>query len=46
VSEDKHKSACVCDGPGPEAIRQAAGCNDLPVDKITKVSILDPFFFF
>lgn len=45
VSEDKRLSFCVYDGPSPEAIREAAGCNDLPVDKITRVSVLDPYFY-
>jgi hypothetical protein len=45
VSDDKRKTFCIYDGPSPEAIREAAGCNDLPVDKITKVSVLDPYFY-
>jgi hypothetical protein len=45
VSEDKKSSFCVYDGPSPEAIRQAAGLNGLPVDRITKVSVLDPYFY-
>ena len=42
VSENKMKTYCVYDGPSPEAIRKAAEQNSLPVDKITKVSVLDP----
>lgn len=45
VSEDKKKTFCVYDGPSPEAIREAAKCNNLPADKITKVSVLDPYFY-
>ena len=45
VSEDKAKSYCVYDGPNPEAIRKAAQSNDLPVDKITKITVLDPYFY-
>lgn len=45
VSEDKSKTYCVYDGPSPEAIRRAAGQNSLPVDSITKVSVLDPYFY-
>lgn len=45
VSEDKRTTYCVYDAPNPEAIRQAAGCNNLPVDQITKVSVLDPYFY-
>jgi hypothetical protein len=28
-----------------EAIRQAAETNGLPVDQITEVSVLDPYFY-
>ena len=45
VSENKMKTYCVYDGPSPEAIRKAAEQNSLPVDKITKVSVLDPYFY-
>ena len=45
VSEDKSKSFCIYDGPSPEAIRRVARKNNLPVDKITEVRILDPYFY-
>ncbi|HEV2066821.1 MAG TPA: DUF4242 domain-containing protein [Thermomicrobiales bacterium] len=45
VSEDKRKSYCVYDGPNPEAIRRAARSTNLPVTGITKVSVLDPYFY-
>ncbi len=45
VSEDKTRTYCVYDGPTPEAIREVAQCNDLPIDKITRVSVLDPYFY-
>ena len=45
VSEDKKKSFCVYDAPTPEAIRKTAGKNSLPVDRITQVSVLDPYFY-
>jgi hypothetical protein len=45
VSEDKHKTFCVYDAPSPDAIREASGLNDLPVDKITRVTVLDPYFY-
>ena len=45
VSEDKSKTFCVYDAPNPEAIRKTAGKNLLPVDKITQVSVLDPYFY-
>ena len=45
VSDDKTKTYCIYDGPNPEAIRQAAERNGLPVDRITEVSVLDPYFY-
>src|SRR5262245_16200903 len=45
VTEDKRKTYCVYDAPSPEAIRRAARRNQLPVDKITQVQVLDPYFY-
>ena len=45
VSADKKKTFCIYDGPNPEAIRKTAGKNSLPVDRITQVSVLDPYFY-
>lgn len=45
VSEDKTKTFCVYDGPDPEGIRAAASVNGLPVDAITRVTVLDPYFY-
>ncbi len=45
VSQDLGKTFCVYDGPSPEAIRDVAGMNDLPVNNITPVSVLDPYFY-
>ncbi len=45
VSEDARKTFCIYDGPSPEAIRETAQRNDLPIDKITPVSVLDPYFY-
>ena len=45
VTQDKKKTFCVYDGPDPEAIRRTAGRNSLPVDSITQVSVLDPYFY-
>jgi hypothetical protein len=45
VSRDKSVSYCVYDGPSPEAIRKAAEANGLPVDHITEVTVLDPYFY-
>ena len=45
VSEDKMKTFCIYDAPNPEAIRRTAEKNKLPVDRITKASVLDPYFY-
>ena len=45
VSEDKQKTYCISDGPSPEAVRQAARRNHLPIDRITEVHVLDPYFY-
>lgn len=45
VSEDKRTTFCVYDAPSPEAIRKTAARNDLPVDQITRVRVLDPYFY-
>lgn len=45
VSQDKSKTFCVYDGPDPESIRRAAVRNGLPVDVITQVAVLDPYFY-
>jgi hypothetical protein len=45
VNEDKTKTFCVYDGPDPEAIRRAAEHAGLPVDRISKVAVLDPYFY-
>jgi hypothetical protein len=45
ISDDGKKSYCICDAPSPEAIRRASKRNNLPVDRITHVSILDPYFY-
>lgn len=45
VRPDKQQSFCIYDGPDPEAIRKAATRNGLPVDGITEVRVLDPYFY-
>jgi Protein of unknown function (DUF4242) len=45
VTLDKQTSFCVYDAPDPEAIRRTASRNDLPVDAITEVRVLDPYFY-
>ena len=46
VTGDRSKTFCVYDAPSPEAIRRTAGWNALPVDRITEVRVLDPYFHF
>ena len=45
VTPDRKKTFCIYDGPSPEAIRKVAQKNSLPVDKITEVLVLDPYFY-
>jgi len=44
VTPDKKQTYCIYDGPSPEAIRKVAERNGLPVDRITEVRVLDPYF--
>ena len=44
VTPDKKHTYCIYDAPSPEAIRQTASSNGLPVDRITEVRVLDPYF--
>jgi hypothetical protein len=45
VSTDKSKTFCIYDGPDPESIRRAATANGLPVDSVSEVRVLDPYFY-
>jgi hypothetical protein len=45
VSPDHRKTFCIYDGPTPESIRSAAASTQLPIDRITEVSVLDPYFY-
>jgi hypothetical protein len=44
ITPDKKRTFCVYDGPSPEDIRKVAERNGLPVDRITEVRVLDPYF--
>jgi hypothetical protein len=46
VTPDRRKTYCIYDGPSPEAIRFCAKANDLPVDRISEVRVLDPYFLY
>lgn len=45
VSDDLRKTYCVYDGPSFEAIRAAAQDTNLPINSITQVTVLDPYFY-
>jgi hypothetical protein len=45
VSVDQATMVCLYDAPDPEAVRKAAARNGLPVDRITQVAVLDPYFY-
>ncbi len=46
LSDDSRKAFCVYEAPSPEAIRKTAARNQLPVDRITQVRVLDPYFYY
>ena len=46
VTPDRRKTWCIYDGPSPEAIRVVAKANGLPVDRISEVRVLDPYFLY
>ncbi len=45
VSDDDHTTWCIYDAPSPEAVRTVADRNGLPVDRISQVQVLDPYFY-
>lgn len=45
VTTDKKKLYCIYDAPSPEAIRDAADSNNMPVDRIIQINVLDPYFY-
>lgn len=45
VTPDRKQTFCIYDGPSPESIRKVADSNNLPVNRITEVSVLDPYFY-
>jgi hypothetical protein len=45
VSADKRTTFCIYDASSPEAVRKTAARNELPVDQITEVRVLDPYFY-
>jgi hypothetical protein len=45
VSEDRSRVVDVYEADDVAAIRRAAARSDLPVDRITPITVLDPFAF-
>ena len=45
VSPDHHTTFCIYDGPDADAIRAAGETTGLPVDSVTEVHVLDPYFY-
>ena len=45
VTPDRKRTFCVYDAPTPEAVRRVGDRNKLPVDHITEVRVLDPYFY-
>ncbi|HEX2152420.1 MAG TPA: DUF4242 domain-containing protein [Acidimicrobiia bacterium] len=45
VSADRTRLFCLYEAPSPEAIRLTARTNGLPVDRITEVTLLDPYAY-
>jgi hypothetical protein len=44
VTIDGALSYCIYEAPSPEAVRRAAQRSGLPVDRVTEVRVLDPYF--
>lgn len=45
VTADRTATFCVYDASDPEALRRAAVRNGLPIEQITEVRVLDPYFY-
>jgi hypothetical protein len=43
VTPNQAKTYCIYDAPTPEAVRQSARVNNLPVDSIAEVRVLDAY---
>ena len=46
ITPDRKKTFCIYDGPSPEAVQVVAKANGLPVDRISEVRVLDPYFLY
>lgn len=45
VTKDKKKTFCIYDAPSKKAIKRSGEKNEIPVGKISEVSVLDPYFY-
>ena len=45
VADQGRKTFCIYEAPNPESIRLTARSNGLPVDRITEISVLDPYAY-
>ena len=45
VNPERTGTFCIYDAPSPEAIRKVGERSGLPVDRITQVNVLDPYFY-
>lgn len=45
VTPDRKQTYCIYDAPTPDHIRRVADRNNLPADRISEVSVLDPYFY-
>lgn len=45
ISKDKARAFCIYEGPTPESVRAAADRNSMPIERITEVRILNPYFY-
>jgi hypothetical protein len=45
VTPDRRNTFCIYDAPHPDAVRACAAANGLPVDRVTEVSVLEPYFY-
>lgn len=46
VTRDRSRMFCIYEGPDATTIRAVAEANGLPVDHITEVRMLDPYFHY
>jgi hypothetical protein len=45
VSDYKRRTFCADEAPSPKQVRTAAGRNDLPADRVTRVEVLGPYSY-